>query len=71
MSLQPPRGFVNRGLLLEGITGFYPMSLVFLCNRTGPSPFLRDGHFIRQLKSNPSKVLKAAEADALALVTSF
>ena len=47
------------------------MSLVFLCNRAGQSPFLRDGHFIRQLKSNPSKVLKAAEADALALVTSF
>ena len=46
------------------------MSLVFLCNRTGQSPFLRDGHFIRQLKSNPSTVLKAAEADAMALVTS-
>ena len=46
------------------------MSLVFLCNRTGPSPFLRDGHFIRQLKSNLSTVLKAAEANALALVTS-
>ena len=46
------------------------MFLVFPCNRTGQSPFLGYVHFIRQLKSNPSTVLKAAEADAMALVTS-